>query len=100
DVVHFKIDVNPAASIRLDIYRMGYYQGLGARKVDSITVSSAGPQAACIGDPATGLVDCGNWAESAQWSVPSTATSGIYFAKAVRTSGDPGASHIFFIVRD
>ena len=31
--VYFKIDVNPAASIRLDIYRMGYYQGLGAHQI-------------------------------------------------------------------
>src|SRR2546422_3151611 len=99
-VVHLKIDVNPAGSIRLDIYRMGYYQGLGARRIDSIAASSVGPQPACGGDVATGLVDCGNWFESASWTVPSTATSGIYFAKAVRTSGAPGTSHIFFVVRD
>jgi N,N-dimethylformamidase beta subunit-like protein len=32
----------------------------------------------------TGLVDCGNWAPSAVWAVPGSATSGIYFAKLVR----------------
>ena len=98
--VHFKIDVNPAGSIRLDIYRMGYYQGLGARKVDSIAVPSAVPQPACTPDPASGLVDCGNWFESASWSVPANATSGIYFAKVVRIGASPGMSHIFFVVRD
>src|SRR6266542_3151732 len=49
--------------------------------------------------PALGLVDCGNWAVSASWAVPSTAVSGIYFAKLVRTDTG-GASHIFFVVRD
>ena len=35
---------------------------------------------------------------SSSWTVPANATSGIYFAKAVRTDTG-GASHIFFIVR-
>ena len=48
---------------------------------------------------ATGLVDCGNWAVSASWAVPASATSGIYFAKAIRDDTG-GASHIFFVVRD
>ena len=42
-------------------------------------------QPACLNDSATGLIDCGNWNVSASWTVPATATSGIYFANAVRT---------------
>ena len=53
----------------------------------------------CLIDAATGLVDCGNWAVSASWAVPATATSGIYFAKVARTDTG-GASHIVFVVRD
>ncbi len=34
--VSFKIDT-PATPIRLDIYRMGYYAGMGARKVATVT---------------------------------------------------------------
>ena len=49
-------------------------------------------------DATTGLIDCGNWSVSSSWTVPANATSGIYFAKAVRTDTG-GASHIFFIVR-
>ena len=41
-------------------------------------------QPACLNVAATGLVDCGNWAPSAVWAVPGSATSGIYFAKLVR----------------
>jgi len=53
----------------------------------------------CLTQANTGLVDCGNWAVSASWPVPSTATSGIYFAKLVRADTG-GASHIVFIVRN
>ena len=30
-----------------------------------------------VRDTGTGLVDCGNWAVSARWAVPSTAVSGF-----------------------
>jgi hypothetical protein len=56
-------------------------------------------QPACLSDAATKLLDCGNWAVSGSWQVPANATSGIYFAKVVRTDTG-GASHIVFVVRD
>lgn len=98
--IYFKIDT-PASAYTIDIFRMGYYGGMGARKVTSITPSVSLPQVqpACLSDSATGLTDCGNWAVSASWQVPTTATSGIYFAHLTRndTGGD---SHIVFIVRN
>ena len=98
--VQFKVNTN-AAAYRFDIYRMGYYAGAGARRVATLTPSATLPQAqpSCINDTNTGLVDCGNWAVSGSWAVPAAATSGIYFAKLVRTDNG-GASHIFFVVRD
>ncbi len=100
ETVSFKIKT-PATSYRLDIYRMGYYGGAGARKVDTVPVNRQQPQnqPKCLRNATTGLIDCGNWDVSATWDVPADATSGIYFAKVVRTS-PAGASHIFFIVRD
>ncbi|MDP9374980.1 MAG: DUF4082 domain-containing protein, partial [Chloroflexota bacterium] len=98
--VRFKVKTG-ASKYRLDIYRMGYYGGNGARKVASILPSAPLPQSqpTCLKDAATLLVDCGNWAVSATWAVPADAASGIYFARLVR--GDTGgASHIIFIVRD
>ncbi len=89
-----------SSNYTVDIYRLGYYAGLGARKVASVLPSAALPQAqpACLSDATTGLIDCGNWAESASWAVPATATSGIYIAKLTR--GDTGgASHMVFVVR-
>ncbi|MGB8385234.1 MAG: N,N-dimethylformamidase beta subunit family domain-containing protein, partial [Dermatophilaceae bacterium] len=98
--VSFKIDTN-AAAYRVDIYRLGYYNGMGARKVATIPATStvATNQPACITDSATGLIDCGNWSTSASWAVPATATSGIYIARPVR-SDTGGASHIPFVVRN
>ncbi len=98
-IVDFKIST-PASAYRLDIYRLGYYAGDGARKVDTLLPSASLPQnqPACLTN-ITGLLDCGNWGVSASWSVPANAVSGIYFAKAIREDTD-GASHIVFIVRD
>jgi hypothetical protein len=100
ETVTFKIDTS-AASYLLDIYRLGFYAGDGARYIDtvypSVTLPQKQPQ--CITDSSTALIDCGNWAVSATWEIPSTSTSGIYFARAARTDTG-GASHIMFVVRD
>lgn len=96
--VSFKVDSN-TSSYRFDIYRMGYYGGMGARKVASVTPTNPQSQPGCLNDSVTGLIDCGNWSVSGSWAVPASAASGIYFAKVVRTDNG-GASHIFFIVRD
>ena len=98
--VFFKIDT-PSTQYRLDIYRMGYYGGMGARQVATVVPSVSLPQSqpTCLSDSATGLIDCGNWAVSASWAVPTTAVSGIYFAKVLRLDTG-GASHIVFVVRD
>src|SRR5204862_6676243 len=92
--IHFKIKTD-AASYQIAIYRMGYYGGMGARQVATIAPTPTLPQSqpACLTDAVTGLVDCGNWAESASWAVPATATSGIYFARLKRADNG-GASHV------
>ena len=84
ETIQFKIKTD-SADYRIDIYRMGYYGGLGARLVDRILPSVPLPQAQPEGlrDPETYLYDCGNWAVSASWEAPADATSGIYFARLV-----------------
>ena len=98
----FKIDT-PATSYHIDILRVGYYQGNGARKVVSgVQPSASLPQSqpACLTDSEpTGLIDCGNWAVSASWTVPSDAVSGMYLAHLVRDDTG-GSSLIPFVVRD
>jgi hypothetical protein len=101
ETVQFKV-LTPSTDYRLDIYRMGYYGGLGARLIATVQPSAALPQTqpACLTDSATGLVDCGNWAVSASWDVPADAVSGVYIAKLVREDVADEASHVIFVVRD
>ena len=103
--VNFKIKTN-ASAYTINIYRMGYYSGMGARKVASILPSAQLPQSqpACQTDSTVGLVgsgleDCGNWSVSASWPIPATAVSGIYFALLTRPDTG-GQSHIVFVVRN
>jgi hypothetical protein len=98
--INFKINTD-AAAYTIDIYRMGYYGGSGARRVTSISPSATLPQTqpACVTDAITQLYDCGIWAVSASWAVPAGATSGIYFAHLIR-SDTGGDSHIVFVVRN
>jgi len=98
--INFKINT-PAKAYTITIYRIGYYAGNGARLITSITPSAKLPQTqpACISDNSTNLLDCGNWAVSASWQVPSNATSGVYIAHLMR-SDTGGDSHIVFVVRN
>ncbi|HLK00145.1 MAG TPA: N,N-dimethylformamidase beta subunit family domain-containing protein, partial [Streptosporangiaceae bacterium] len=99
--ISFKIK-SAATSYKIDIYRMGYYGGNGARLQGSATPNIAVTQAqpACNTNTTTGLVDCGNWSVSATWTVPSTAVSGVYFARIYRTDGSTDANQIPFVVRN
>jgi hypothetical protein len=99
--VSFKVSDTALAPYRIDIYRMGYYQGNGARLVTTIPSSQtvALNQPVPAPDPTTGLVDCGAWQVTATWQMPADATSGIYFARLVREDTG-GASHVFFVVRN
>ena len=90
ETIFFKIKTD-STDYRIDIYRMGYYGGMGARLVDTIEPSVELPQSQPEGirDPATRLYDCGNWAVSASWQSPSDAVSGVYFARLVREDSSP-----------
>ncbi len=99
--VSFKIATD-STNYRIDIYRLGYYGGDGARKVTTVDVNLATAQIQPhpIVDMARGLIDAGNWAVSASWAIPQDMVSGLYIAKLVREDGTEGASQIPFIVRD
>ncbi len=95
----FKIDTT-ASSYKIEILRLGYYNGDGARVVASnISPLAVQDQPECLKQPATGLIDCGNWGVSAEWAVPSNAVSGTYVAE-LTPSGSGGKSQIIFIVRN
>jgi hypothetical protein len=99
--IRFKIE-SPAASYKIDIYRMGYYGGDGARLEASVTpdISVSQNQPTCNTNTTTGLIDCSNWGVSASWTVPTTAVSGVYFAHIYRTDGSTDENQIPFVVRN
>jgi Domain of unknown function (DUF4082)/Bacterial Ig domain/Purple acid Phosphatase, N-terminal domain len=98
--VFFKIRTD-ARAYQLDIYRIGFYNGNGARYITTVRPSVTLPQSqpTCLSDSATGLTDCGNWGVSASWAIPANMVSGVYIAMLIRADTG-GASHIIFVVRD
>ena len=89
--VNFKIDnLTGNPNYQINIYRLGYYGGDGARLVDTIQhqSSAAVVQPNPITDPTTGLVDAGNWQITDSWNVPANAVSGVYVANIVQGSVD------------
>ena len=98
--VSFAVDTD-ALAYRLEIYRLGWYGGDGARLVSTITHNGSGTsQPAPLEDPITGLVDAGNWSVTDSWQVPSDAVSGVYVANLIREDGIEGRSQIPFVIRN
>ncbi|RJG40395.1 DUF4082 domain-containing protein [Mesorhizobium sp. DCY119] len=97
--ISFKIDTD-SNNYRIDIYRLGYYGGMGARKVTTLQHTGLQNQPNPLRNASTGTVDAGNWSVSASWTVPEDAVSGVYIAKLVRQDGTFGENHVPFIVRD
>ena len=96
--VSFKIDT-ASSGYTLDIYRLGYYGGNGARLITSMHHSGADNQPNPIFNAATNTVDAGNWSVTDSWAIPSTAVSGVYFAKLTTDTGN-FQNMIPFIVRN
>jgi hypothetical protein len=90
ETISFKVGTSSPA-YRVDIYRLGYYNGAGGRRIATVKPSAALPQQqpACLTDLSVRLYDCGNWAVSASWAVPADAVSGLYLARLVREDDDP-----------
>ena len=91
--VSFKVRLANPEPFRIDIYRLGYYGGAGARKVGSAVLVSSDAHTLAARQPdcdredegaevPTQLVDCGNWAVVARFAIPSNATTGLYFGRA------------------
>ena len=95
--VRFKVTTMHDELLRIDVYRLGWYGGNGARKLGEARVvnqSVASRQPACIKtEPESELWDCGNWEVVAEFDLPANATSGLYFGRAVLPAvladGDP-----------
>ena len=88
----------PEPSFQLQIFRLGWYGGLGGRAVTAEITLPGLSQAMPPPDPETGLVEC-NWQPSYTFAVPQEWVSGGYLAK-LSTSVSRKESWIPFIVRE
>ena len=91
------VSVNPAQTYTVDVFRMGWYAGSGARKRLHAGPINGTTQAACAPDATTGMIDCG-WAAGYAWTVPSDWTSGVYLTVLTNAAGYQ--NYVVFVVRD
>ena len=97
DGLTFYVSVNPVQTYTIEVYRLGWYGGLGGR-----LRLSAGPldgiqQPACPVDATTGLIACA-WTAGLSVIVPSDWVSGIYVALLTNAQGFQ--NYVVFVVRD
>jgi hypothetical protein len=95
--ITFYVSVNPAQTYTVDLYRIGWYQGLGGRLMQHIGPLQGVQQASCPTDATTGLIEC-NWAPSYTLVTQTSWTSGVYLALLTNAQGYQ--NYIVFVVRD
>ena len=77
--ITFYVSVNPAQTYTIDVYRMGWYQGLGGRLMQHIGPLNGIRQSTCPTTSATGMIEC-RWSASYTLATQTTWTSGLYLA--------------------
>ncbi|MFJ9903356.1 DUF4082 domain-containing protein [Streptomyces sp. NPDC101152] len=104
DTLQFK--VQSKVPYHIEIYRLGWYGGDGAREISTAAQAAVtypanftSSPASCTTKASTGLVDCGNWPVTANWTVPSDAVSGLYIANLDQADGN-GLMPYPFVVRN
>ena len=85
-------------TFHIDIFRTGWYQGIGARLLQTIRSLPGVLQPTPSPDSMTGLIEC-HWTSAYTLTVPQTWTTGIYLARLTgNVSGKQ--SYMIFVVRD
>jgi hypothetical protein len=87
-----------ARHYRVIAYRMGWYQGLGAREIWSSPVETAAHQPACTLDTSVNMVSCDSWHPSVTMPITASIVPGDYLIKLV--AGARAASYIPLTVWD
>jgi len=95
--ITFYVSVNPEQPYTIDVYRMGWYQGLGGRLMEHIGPIPGVLQPTCPIDATTGMIEC-NWSPASTLATLTSWTSGIYLALLTNTQGFQ--NYIVFAVRD
>ncbi len=97
--IRFKVSTAQPGTYAIDVYRLGYYNGLSTRHVASSGTLDGVTQSVCaVTDRATRLIEC-KWNDSYALTAGADWTSGIYVA--VLTHSASGAEYpVYFVVRD
>ncbi len=72
-----------APRFHVEAYRVGYYQGIGARLVWQSTALPARTQPTCPVTPKTNMVSCDNWRPSLTFPITNAFVQGDYLLKLV-----------------
>lgn len=98
------VSTDPARQFTLDIYRMGYYGGAGARHLSSLGPLSAKTQPIPEMGSAPGRLRECHWEPSIELKIPEDWPSGVYLGKLTtipEAKSEPyWQSYVIFIVRD
>jgi hypothetical protein len=86
-----------APTFTADVYRLGWYQGTGARLITTLSNLTGSFQQSAAMDPTTGLVD-NNWPQTFSLTPDSTWVSGMYLVKLTASTGQQ--SYIPFTLTD
>ena len=104
--VHFHVGTGDGDRYRIEVYRLGWYGGAGARQIACLPGCGSDKPGQAFGsgqqDPATGVVRAG-WPVTDVVTLPTTATTGYYLAMLRLTSAgdDTGAlGYVPFVVRN
>ena len=91
------VNVTPAQTYSIDVYRIGWYGGLGGRLELHAGPLAGMMQPACLPDATTGLIAC-NWSAGYTMAIPSSWTSGVYLVVLTNAAGYQ--NYVNFVVRD
>lgn len=97
ETLEIMVSTRPASAFTIDLYRMGYYGGTGARHLTSLGPLKGEPQP----DPPVGekrLRECA-WAPATRVKIPAEWPSGVYLGKLTAREGGY-QSYVIFVVRD
>ena len=86
DRVDVHVSVDSSQGVRWELFRIGYYQGLGARSVLSGAIPRVTPQAMPVAAPHSGLLEC-DWDVAFSVLVDATFLTGYYLFKLTSDAG-------------
>ncbi len=97
ETIDFMVSMNPSGSFIIDFYRMGYYEGMGAREMGSVGPIKAHPKPMPMMSIER-LREC-DWDKSFSLKVPDDWPSGVYIAKFTRQDTPGLQNYVIFIVK-